>query len=73
MAKLLKNCILNKKALNKIESSVPNVPGWHWKYAEVAAFNKAPVKRRKLDGALDLKGLNPPGRKLVCINNGVDT
>ena len=25
------------------------------------------------DGALDLKGLNPPGRKLVCINNGVDT
>ena len=24
-------------------------------------------------GALDLKGLNPPGRKLVCINNGVDT
>lgn len=25
------------------------------------------------DGALDLKGLNPPGRKLVCINKGVDT
>ena len=25
------------------------------------------------DGALDLKGLNPPGRKLVCINNGVNT
>ncbi len=24
-------------------------------------------------GALDLKGLNPPGRKLVCINNGVDS
>lgn len=24
-------------------------------------------------GALDLKGLNPPGRKLVCINKGVDT
>lgn len=30
-----------KKALYKIESSVPNVPGWHWKYAEVATFNKA--------------------------------
>lgn len=25
------------------------------------------------DGALDLKGLNPPERKLVCIIKGVDT
>ena len=40
-----------KKALNKIESSVPNIPGWYGKCAEVAAINKALKKGEKLDGA----------------------
>ena len=40
-----------KKALNEIESSVPNIPGWHGKCAEVAAINKALKKGEKLDGA----------------------
>ena len=40
-----------KKALNKIESSVPNIPGWHGKCAEIAAINKALEKGEKLDGA----------------------
>lgn len=39
-----------KKALNKIESSVPNIPGWHGKCAEIAAINKALKKGEKLDG-----------------------
>ena len=40
-----------KKTLNEIESSVPNIPGWHGKCAEVSAINKALKKGEKLDGA----------------------
>ena len=35
-----------KKTLNEIESSVPNIPGWHGKCAEVSAINKA-LKKEK--------------------------